>query len=147
MKKGWRCGRQAIGRWTDVAMVVRRLCGAAHAVLPAAVHRRRRLPLPAAHHCCFGAHGSLTGSSQRRLVFIVAATKLLLLLACCCCRYCSCCFYTLANKVAIVAEFPIVSFDVANDLVPINLSLQSEFILLNLVRQISHTTYTIRNKS
>ena len=24
-----------------------------------------------------------------------------------CCRYCSCCFYTLANKVAIVAEFPI----------------------------------------
>ena len=24
-----------------------------------------------------------------------------------CCRYCSCCFYTLANKVAIVVEFPI----------------------------------------
>ena len=47
VEKGWRCGRQAIGRWTDVAMVVR-LCGAAHAVLPAAVHRRyrrrRRLP-------------------------------------------------------------------------------------------------------
>ena len=52
-----------------------------------------------------------------------------------CCRYCSCCFYTLANKVASVAEFPIVSFDVANDLVFITWSLWSEFISFNLVKQ------------
>ena len=118
--------------WSSVVFVVR--LTPSYLLQYIAAVARRRLPLPAAHHCCFGAHGSLTGSSQRRLVFIVAATKLLLLLACCCCRYCSCCFYTLANKVAIVAEFPIVSFDVANDLVPINLSLQSEFISFNLVR-------------
>ena len=62
-----------------------------------------------------------------------------------CCRYCSCCFYTLANKVASVAEFPIVSFDVANDLVFITWSLRSEFISFNLVSLLSLLWFNKKN--